>query len=92
MQVNRKYRHQNTNKTYQSVLGRSLSIDLSATSETFVLETVCQDQIYRSTVHLVRSEYSTILCEIYVEMFEKGWQGQRLGRDERTVLAPPYSA
>jgi len=29
---------------------------------------------------------------MYVETFEKGWQGQRLERDERAVLAPPYSA
>jgi len=69
-----------------------LSVELSATFETFVLETVSQDQIYRSTVHFVRSECSTILCEMCVETFEKGWQGQRLGRDDKTVFAPPYSA
>jgi len=60
-----------------------LSIDLSATYETFVLEAVCQDQIYRSTVHFVRSECSTILCEMYVGTFwervagpetRKGWK------------------
>jgi len=29
---------------------------------------------------------------MYVETLEKGWQGKRIERDERAVLAPPYSA